>query len=211
MSLAGKSLTQSSHDRIQLYKPIIRFLHEIDTFHTRAVEDTRETVNKLEEARAKYRASLLWMRDISQKLNPDVYKQLERFRRVQAQVRSDKQTFDQMKLDVFQKIDLLMGSRCNLLNQALGPYQEILLNSHNRNLTSFRDAHESMSELDIYEYEFESLKQLNPLVLRESPPMEDPVEDPLELDNDDENQRPTREPIQEDLLLDLLGSGDESS
>ncbi len=42
---------------------------------------------------------------------------------VQAQVRSTKTSFDKLKNDVCQKVDLLGASRCNLLSHVLTTYQ----------------------------------------------------------------------------------------
>ena len=36
----------------------------------------------MEKVRTEYRADLSWMKNISQELDPDTYKQLERFREV---------------------------------------------------------------------------------------------------------------------------------
>ena len=36
----------------------------------------------MEAARTEYRGALLWMADISENLDPDTYKQLEKFRKV---------------------------------------------------------------------------------------------------------------------------------
>lgn len=164
LAITGKSLTQSSHQRIKLYMPLIRLYQEMETFHSRAVEDTTKTVDKLESKRSQYRASLLWMKDISEKLNPDVYQQLDKFRRVQNQVRLDKKAFDNLQMDVVQKIDLLMASRCNLINQILGSYQAILLETFEKNYNNFRSVEELIKKEDIYEYEFKALTQLNPLM-----------------------------------------------
>lgn len=165
MSITGKSLTQSSHQRIRLYMPLLRLFQEMETFHSRAVDDTSETVDKLESKRAQYRSSLLWMKDISEKLDPDVYRQLDKFRRVQTKVRDDKKVFDAIQMDVVQKIDLLMASRCNLMNQILSPYQSILLETFEKNSNNFRSVEDLIKQEDLYDYEFKTLKQLNPLKL----------------------------------------------
>ena len=57
-------------------------LQEVDTFRHRAIEDTLQNVNSMEKVRTEYRASLSWMKNVSQELDPDTYKQLERFRKV---------------------------------------------------------------------------------------------------------------------------------
>ena len=40
------------------------------------------TINRMESARTEYRGALLWMKDISEELDPDTHKQLEKFRKV---------------------------------------------------------------------------------------------------------------------------------
>ena len=165
MLMTGKSLSQSSHQRIKLYMPLMRLYQEMETFHSRAVEDASVTVDKLEAKRAQYRASLLWMKDLSEKLDPDVYRQLDKFRKVQNKVRDDKKVFDSLQMDVVQKIDLLMASRCNLMNQILAPYQSVLLDTFEKNYKIFNSLEESIRREDIYEYEFKELKQLNALRL----------------------------------------------
>jgi len=143
----------------------MRLYQEMETFHSRAVEDASVTVDKLEAKRAQYRASLLWMKDLSEKLDPDVYRQLDKFRKVQNKVRDDKKVFDSLQMDVVQKIDLLMASRCNLMNQILAPYQSVLLDTFEKNYKIFNSLEESIRREDIYEYEFKELKQLNALRL----------------------------------------------
>lgn len=44
------------------------------------------------------------------------------------QVRKSKSTFDRLKIDSMQKIDLLSASRCNMLSHVLAAYQNSLLN-----------------------------------------------------------------------------------
>lgn len=58
------------------------WLQEVDTFRHRAIEDTLQNVSSMEKVRTEYRASLNWMKNVSQELDPDTYKQLERFRKV---------------------------------------------------------------------------------------------------------------------------------
>lgn len=192
LAITGKSLTQASHQRIKLYMPLMRLYQEMDTFHSRAVEDTSKTVEKLETKRSQYRASLLWMKDLSEKLDPDVYRQLDKFRRVQNQVRTDKKDFDSFQMDVVQKIDLLMASRCNLINQILGSYQAILLETFEKSCNNFRSIEELIKKEDIYEYEFKTLKQLNPLKI--SPQQLDEVKPESDLllkdDNNNANEQP---------------------
>ncbi|MEQ2203414.1 Islet cell autoantigen 1-like protein [Xenoophorus captivus] len=103
-----------------------RMYQEVETFRRRAIADTLLTVSRMEKARTEYRGALLWMKDVSQELDPDTYKQLEKFRkagRVQAQVRETKSQFEKLKNDVCQKVDMLGASRCNMLSHSLCTYQ----------------------------------------------------------------------------------------
>ena len=51
-------------------------------FQQKAVQDCSYTVNRMEQFRTEFRASLLWLEDISQQLNPEDREQLEKFRKV---------------------------------------------------------------------------------------------------------------------------------
>lgn len=68
--------------RLALCTPLHRFEQEVETFRRRAIADTLLTVSRMEKARTEYRGALLWMKDVSQELDPDTYKQLEKFRKV---------------------------------------------------------------------------------------------------------------------------------
>lgn len=68
--------------RLALYTPLSRLKQEVATFSQRAVSDTLMTINRMEQARTEYRGALLWMKDVSQELDPDTLKQMEKFRKV---------------------------------------------------------------------------------------------------------------------------------
>lgn len=68
--------------RMALCPPLHRLHQEVETFRRRAIADTLLTVTRMEKARTEYRGALLWMKDVSQELDPDTYKQLEKFRKV---------------------------------------------------------------------------------------------------------------------------------
>ena len=119
----------------------------MDTFRQRAIEDTNWTVQNMEKVRTEYRGALLWMKNVSTELDPDTYKQLEKFRKVQFHVKTSKAKFDKLKLDCLQKVDLLAASRwdndsfsgnrgrtyilfyyrCNMFSHALIMYQNNLI------------------------------------------------------------------------------------
>lgn len=71
------------HCRMALCTPLHRLHQEVETFRRRAIADTLLTVSRMEKARTEYRGALLWMKDVSQELDPDTYKQLEKFRKVE--------------------------------------------------------------------------------------------------------------------------------
>jgi len=75
-------LLSSVMPRLALCTPLHRFEQEVETFRRRAIADTLLTVSRMEKARTEYRGALLWMKDVSQELDPDTYKQLEKFRKV---------------------------------------------------------------------------------------------------------------------------------
>lgn len=68
--------------RLALRVPLCRLYQEVETFRYRAISDTWLTVNRMEQARTEYRGALLWMKDVSQELDPDTHKQMEKFRKV---------------------------------------------------------------------------------------------------------------------------------
>ncbi|KAG8519885.1 Islet cell autoantigen 1, partial [Galemys pyrenaicus] len=80
MQATGKALCFSSQQRLALRNPLCRFHQEVETFRHRAISDTWLTVNRMEQCRTEYRGALLWMKDVSQELDPDLYKQMEKFR-----------------------------------------------------------------------------------------------------------------------------------
>ncbi|XP_067934070.1 islet cell autoantigen 1-like isoform X2 [Watersipora subatra] len=127
MSAVGRSQTFSAQHRIQMRHPLYRLFQEVETFRARAVADTQMTVAKMEEARTEYRGALLWMKDVSARLDPEAFNKLDKFRKVQTEVRKAKEQFDKHKLDVLQKVDLLAASRSNMFSHALAAYQNSLL------------------------------------------------------------------------------------
>ncbi|XP_025785234.1 islet cell autoantigen 1 isoform X4 [Puma concolor] len=158
MQATGKALCFSSQQRLALRNPLCRFHQEVETFRHRAISDTWLTVNRMEQCRTEYRGALLWMKDVSQELDPDLYKQMEKFRKVQTQVRLAKKSFDKLKMDVCQKVDLLGASRCNLLSHMLATYQTTLLHFWEKTSHTMAAIHESFKGYQ--PYEFTTLKSL---------------------------------------------------
>lgn len=152
MTAVGKSLSYSGQQRLTLRVPLLRLYQEVDTFRHRAIEDTLQNVNSMEKVRTEYRASLNWMKNVSQELDPDTYKQLERFRKVQGQVRLSKSRFDQLKLDCLQKVDLLAAARCNMFSHALILYQNSLLQFAEKTANTFATIANSFKGYQHYDF-----------------------------------------------------------
>ncbi|CAM6001599.1 unnamed protein product, partial [Sphagnum balticum] len=142
MAAVGRAGTYTAQQRLALRVPLVRLYAELEVFIERAIADCELNVQGVERARNEYRGSLLWMKQVSQELNPDKYGHMERFRRVQASVRRNKAKFDKRKLDCLQKIDLLAASRCNLFSKLLANYQNCLLPFWERT----NKAHNAISE-----------------------------------------------------------------
>ncbi|KAK2903580.1 hypothetical protein Q8A67_008293 [Cirrhinus molitorella] len=151
MQATGKALCFSSQQRLALRSPLGRLYQEVETFRYRAISDTWLTVNRMEQSRTEYRGALLWMKDVSQELDPDTHKQMEKFRKVQTQVRHTKTSFDKLKNDVCQKVDLLGASRCNLLSHVLTTYQTTLLHFWEKTSHTMAAIHESFKGCQTHE------------------------------------------------------------
>ncbi|XP_066543652.1 islet cell autoantigen 1-like isoform X2 [Amia ocellicauda] len=158
MDATSKALCASAKQRLALCTPLHRMQQEVETFRRRAISDSLLTVERMEKARTEYRGALLWMKDVSQELDPDTYKQLEKFRKVQAQVRNTKTQFDKLKNDVCQKVDVLGASRCNMLSHSLGTYQTTLLQFWEKTALMMSEIHEAFK--GYIPYEFTTLKDL---------------------------------------------------
>ncbi|XP_022353260.1 islet cell autoantigen 1-like protein isoform X1 [Lutra lutra] len=158
MDATGKALCSSAKQRLALYTPLSRLKQEVATFSQRAVSDTLMTINRMEQARTEYRGALLWMKDVSQELDPDTLKQMEKFRKVQIQVRNSKASFDKLKMDVCQKVDLLGASRCNMLSHSLTTYQRTLLGFWEKTAQLMSQIHGACT--GFHPYDFVAVKQL---------------------------------------------------
>ncbi|XP_058889522.1 islet cell autoantigen 1-like protein isoform X3 [Acipenser ruthenus] len=183
MDATSKALCTSAKQRIALCTSLHRMEQEVETFRRRAIADSLITVDRMEKARTEYRGALLWMKDVSQELDPDTYKQLEKFRKVQAQVRNTKTQFDKLKNDVCQKVDVLGASRCNMLSHSLGTYQTAQLHFWEKTAQMMSEIQEAFK--GYIPYEFTTLKDL---------------QDPLDqLTEDQKHEKMTKDSIANDL------------
>ncbi|XP_034251213.1 islet cell autoantigen 1-like protein [Thrips palmi] len=152
MISVGRALSYSGQQRLALRVPLQRLYHEVETFRQRAIEDTLLNVSAMERQRTEYRAALSWMKNISQELDPDTHKQLEKFRKVQGQVRQSKDNFDRLKLDCLQKVDLLAAARCNMFSHALTLYQQALIQHARRAHRAFGTVANDIKGYQHYEF-----------------------------------------------------------
>ena len=152
MAAVGKSLSYSGQQRLALRAPLGRLYQEVETFRQRAIEDTLQNVQAMEKARTEYRAALSWMKNVSQELDPDTSKQLERFRKVQTRVRQGKISFDNLALDCLQKVDLLAAARCNMFSHALVLYQSTLLNFTKKSAQAYSTIANSFKGYQRYDF-----------------------------------------------------------
>lgn len=175
MDATSKALCSSAKQRLALCPPLHRMEQEVETFRRRAIADTLLTVSRMEKSRTEYRGALLWMKDVSQELDPDTYKQLEKFRKVQAQVRGSKGQFEKLKNDVCQKVDMLGASRCNMLSHSLCTYQTTLLQFWEKTAHVMSGIHVAFQ--GYVPYQFTTLKDLR-----------DPLEQLTELQSKEESK-----------------------
>lgn len=158
MAAVSKAQNFSSQQRATMRLPLVRLFNDVETFLNRAIADTYLTIRKMESARTEYRGALLWMKNISLELDPDTSKKLEKFRRVQAQVKKTKTKFDRLKSDVIQKIELLSASRCNMFSNVLLNYLKSLIQyweKTSRAMNAVSDAFKGYQH-----YEFNVIKDL---------------------------------------------------
>nr|XP_019927049.2 islet cell autoantigen 1 isoform X4 [Crassostrea gigas] len=188
MAAVGKSQSFSAQQRLSLRVPLVRLYQEVETFRYRAISDTLMTINRMEAARTEYRGALLWMKNVSEELDPDTYKQLEKFRKVQAQVRKTKAKFDKLKLDVMQKVDLLAASRCNMFSHVLANYQSTLLHFWEKTSRTMTAVAESFKGYQYYE--FNIIKELAEPSKKLSE--ETSKSEPAEKDIDDDDFDPSK-------------------
>ncbi|ROL41778.1 Islet cell autoantigen 1 [Anabarilius grahami] len=205
MDATSKALCCSAKQRLALCPPLHRLEQEVETFRRRAIADTLLTVSRMEKARTEYRGALLWMKDVSQELDPDTYKQLEKFRKVQAQVRGTKVHFEKLKNDVCQKVDMLGASRCNMLSHSLCTYQTTLLHYWEKTAHVMSGIHEAFK--GYVPYQFTTLKELrDPLdQIVSSHPTED-SKDEEKKTHSDKSGLFRREAYLKALVTDLLVS-----
>ncbi|CAN7982400.1 unnamed protein product, partial [Ixodes hexagonus] len=152
MGATGKTMSHSAQQRLTLRVPLVRLYQEVETYQFRAIADTLATVRKMERSRTDYRGALLWMKDISQQLDPDTYKQLEKFRKVQGHVKRTKMQFEKLKLDTLQKVDLLAASRCNMFSHVLATYQNALLAFWEKTSSTMTNVAESFKGYQHYDF-----------------------------------------------------------
>ncbi|KAF5279064.1 hypothetical protein FQA39_LY05742 [Lamprigera yunnana] len=152
MTVAGKALAYTGHQRLTIRPPLIRLHHEVETFRGRAVSDTRTTVLEMEKIRTEYRAALSWMKSVSAELDPDTGYGLDRFRKAQSYVKASKARFDRLMLACLQKVDLLAAARCNMFSHALISYQSGISTFSSKASETLALATSKLNNVDPFEF-----------------------------------------------------------
>ncbi|XP_014289304.1 islet cell autoantigen 1 [Halyomorpha halys] len=197
----GKTMSQAGQQRISLRSPLLRLFQEVETFRQRAIEDTDRTVQAMEKARTKYRASLSWMKDVSQALDPDAYSQLEKFKKVQGKVKANKSQFDQFKVDTLEKVDLLAAARCNMFSHALSQYHSNLLKFASGSAAAYQAIADVCSEHQHFEWNVvKELSDLTPPEQQQQPQQSEAVDSDEKLLNFDDDLEPS--PIDKEVSKD---------
>ncbi|XP_038840825.1 islet cell autoantigen 1-like, partial [Salvelinus namaycush] len=153
MDATSKALCASAKQRLVLCPPLHRMEQEVETFRRRAIADTLLTVTRMEKSRTEYRGALLWMKDVSQELDPDTCKHLDKFRKVQSQVRGSKDLFEKLKNDFWERTaDVMSGIHESF--KGLVPYQFTTLKD-------LRDPLEQLTDLENQDQNKEKAIQSN--------------------------------------------------
>uniref|UniRef100_A0A0N4ZXZ3 AH domain-containing protein n=1 Tax=Parastrongyloides trichosuri TaxID=131310 RepID=A0A0N4ZXZ3_PARTI len=132
---------------------------DVKTFNERAVGDCLQTIEMADKARIEYRGSLLWMKNISEELDPDANSQMNKFRTAQQVVKRCKSKLDKLKDDTGQKVELLDVSRNHLLSSLLTEYKESFHTFYLNSIIELENLLEQLEGID--NYEIDILKILN--------------------------------------------------
>uniref|UniRef100_A0A0N5BPX3 AH domain-containing protein n=1 Tax=Strongyloides papillosus TaxID=174720 RepID=A0A0N5BPX3_STREA len=132
---------------------------DVKTFNERAVGDCSQTIEMADKSRIEYRGSLLWMKNISEELDPDANSQMNKFRTAQQVVKRCKSKLDKLKEDTEQKVELLDVSRNHLLSSLLIEYRDGFQTFYSNGITELNNLLEQLDGID--NYEIDILKILN--------------------------------------------------
>uniref|UniRef100_A0AC35TJ50 AH domain-containing protein n=1 Tax=Rhabditophanes sp. KR3021 TaxID=114890 RepID=A0AC35TJ50_9BILA len=107
----------------KIHNVFVRIYDDVKCFNERAVADCGLTIEEADKTRVMYRGSLLWMKNISEELNPDENNQMNKFRSAQQIVKRGKVKLDKLKEDTTHKVELLEVSRNYLLTDMIRTYK----------------------------------------------------------------------------------------
>jgi hypothetical protein len=193
--------TASSWSKVS---PVLRQLsHDLDVFISRGLRDLSDSVKEMEKARKEHRAALLWLKKESGKLNnPDNSEQLANFRVAQVRVKETRERFERLKVDMAEKIEMVVVSRCNMLSKSLPTYQNGLLMFFEE---SSKELHTVLLEIKAhhhpqYKRSADILEEQN---LLEDQKVYEGLEGNSELPPAPPESQPTSKESEPDLLLDL--------
>lgn len=186
MQSTGKAISYCGQQRMTIRPSLLRLHHEVETFRGRAIADTHATIVIMEKERTEYRAALSWMKSVSNQLDPDTGRGVDKFRKAQTHVRVAKTKFDRLALDCLQKvsnnsmtdkmrktnfvhpqIDLLAAARCNMFSHTLVAYMAALLHYAIKTSETFKATAKALSASP--QYNFCILKDLTQAPVEEVP------------------------------------------
>lgn len=200
----GDAFKNTGQQWSQLKESSERVQQDLTTFYNKGIGDLKEEIEEMENARTEYRAALSWLRATS--VDPDKLGQIEKFRRVQMQVKSSKERFDKMKWAVQTKIDLLRVSRASLLSHSMSPLYKTEHEMSSKLIGVYEKAAEGILERTVGEYDYKILKELRHDYDNEEEKTENdqiPSDSLVDLDNDQ---------FQEDMmLLDISDAGSQTT
>ncbi|XP_065211890.1 islet cell autoantigen 1 isoform X2 [Planococcus citri] len=210
MVAVGTSVSYTGQQRFIMQTPLDRLYQKLETFHRRAIADTLQTVQKMEKTRTEYRAVLNWMKDISQELDPDTYKQMERFKKVQEHVKISKARFDRLKGVCITKIDVLAASRSNMFSNLLLLYEKSLREFTEKCANTFTVIANSFKGYQHYDFcvvkELSDLKPDSSIIAHQDQEIND--ETLLEFEETKINANEPNSPVQTDINVDNLLSSE---
>lgn len=123
----GSMFAMFSKHRNAMKSAVTLLRDEVQTFSTKAISDTRATVRRMNAAQSKYKGMLAWMEKSTTAVDPESFGDLNKFRKIQSDVRSTLRSYEQLKSDVRDKVNMLCGSRCSMFSNALSSYFKALL------------------------------------------------------------------------------------
>ena len=89
-AILNKSIRLISTSKIDTAPAIDTIYNAVTEAISQHIDEAEYKKLRMEKERNEYRGALAWMKDVSTELDPDTYRQLEKFRKVQGHVKTSK-------------------------------------------------------------------------------------------------------------------------